>query len=393
MPRTVVAGIVLASMATLAQSQAPERRRNEYRANAGTAAAPRLVSPEVSAGRHITFRFRAPKASEVNLLFGAWNPKPQPLTKDSNGVWSITVGPVDPEIYTYSFQVDGARMLDIANRELKNGARGMDASVVEVPGAPPRFDELRAVPHGAIHVRSYMSTPLKRLRELYVYVPPEYDANRTRRFPVLYLRHGSGDTEANWSVDGRAGVILENLIAERKAVPMIIVMPNGDTDGSWGGGSSPEGIELLGKELLGDIIPFIEKSYRVAPGRENRAITGLSMGGGQAFTIGLKNLDLFAWVGQFSSGLVSAVGFDVTKHVPGIFQDPAATNRKLRLLYLACGTDDPRYPGQLDLVDAFKSHNIRQEFHDTPGGHEWKVWRHLLADFLQRLFKDSQSPS
>ena len=126
---------------------------------------------------------------------------------------------------------------------------------MEVPGNPPRFDEVQAVPHGALHIRTYLSTPLKKQRQLYVYTPPEYDTEPDRRFPVLYLRHGSGDTEENWSDTGRAGVILDNLIAERKAVPMIIVMPNGDTDGTWAGGSSPEGIEMLGQELLADIIP------------------------------------------------------------------------------------------------------------------------------------------
>ena len=183
-------------------------------------------------------------------------------------------GPVQPEIYTYVFQVDGVRTLDMANPNLKNG-RALDASVVEIPGSPARFDEVRDVPHGAIHIRAYTSTPLKRQRTMYVYVPPGYDTATARRFPVLYLRHGSGDTEANWSLDGRAGVILDNLLAQRKAVPMLIVMTNGDTDGTWGGGSGPEGIEMLGKELLGDVIPFVEKNYGVAADRDHRAIAGL----------------------------------------------------------------------------------------------------------------------
>ncbi|MCC6365624.1 MAG: esterase [Bryobacterales bacterium] len=336
--------------------------------------------------RHITFRIRAPKAAEVTLSFGAWQPAPQPMQKDNNGVWSITIGPVEPEIYTYTFTVDGVRMLDMANPHLKTGT-GLDASVVEVPGSPPRFDEVRNVPHGAIHIRSYPSTPLKRLRGLYVYVPPNYDTEPGRKFPVLYLRHGGGDNEANWSEDGRAGVIIDNLLAARKAVPMLIVMTNGMTDGTWAGGSSAQGMEILAKELFEDVIPLVEKNYRVLPGRENRAITGLSMGGGQAFTIGLRNLDRFAWVGEFSSGLVSEVGFDIDKQVPGFLADAESVNRKLRMFWLGCGSDDPRFPGQLDLVDLLKKHNIRHEFHSTPGGHEWKVWRHLLAAFLQEVFR------
>jgi enterochelin esterase family protein len=374
---------ILIATAALAQNPAP--RRNTYRAGRSSPA-PRLISPEVHPDRHITFRIRAPKAAEVTLSFGAWQPAPQPMQKDNNGVWSITIGPVEPEIYTYTFTVDGVRMLDMANPYLKTGT-GLDASVVEVPGSPPRLDEVQDVPHGAIHIRSYPSTPLKRLRGLYVYVPPNYDTEPGRKFPVLYLRHGGGDNEANWSQDGRAGVILDNLLAARKAVPMLIVMTNGMTDGTWAGGSSAQGMEILAKELFEDVIPLVEKNYRVLPGRENRAITGLSMGGGQAFTIGLRNLDRFAWVGEFSSGLVSEVGFDIDKQVPGFLADAESVNRKLRMFWLGCGSGDPRFPGQLDLVDLLKQHNIRHEFHSTPGGHEWKVWRHLLAAFLQEVFQ------
>jgi enterochelin esterase-like enzyme len=169
---------------------------------------------------------------------------------------------------------------------------------------------------------------------------------------------------------------------------MIIVMPNGDTDGSWAGGSSPEGIEMLTQELLKDIIPMIDRTYRVAPGRENRAITGLSMGGGQAFTMGLKHMDLFAWVGEFSSGLVSDTEFHLDKYLPGFLDHPDDINRKLKLLFLSCGTEDPRYLGQLDLVDTLKQHDIRHVWYPTPGVHEWKVWRHGLAEFAQKVFQE-----
>jgi enterochelin esterase family protein len=308
------------------------------------------------------------------------------MTKDDTGLWSITVGPLEPEIYEYSFMVDGARVLDVANPLLKTG-RQVSANLLDVPATPPRFDQEQNVPHGAIHIHTYTSTPLKQRRQLYVYTPPQYDSERARRFPVVCLRHGSGDDESTWSIEGRAGVILENLIAERKAVPAIIVMTNGDTDRTWAGGSSPEAIDLLARELLGDVIPLVEKTYRTAPGRDSRAIVGLSMGGGQAFTIGLKNLDQFAWVGEFSSGLISAADFQLSKHIPGLLEDSAATNRRLKLLYLACGTDDPRINGQLNLVDQLKAHQIRHIWFPTPGAHEWKVWRHALADFLQKTFR------
>src|SRR5579871_1888767 len=371
--------------AGLLAAQDTPRPKNTYHSNGGVSAAPRLVSPEVRPDRTIVFRLRAPEAVKVSLSFSG----SKLMSKDDAGVWSITVGPVEPEIYQYNFVVDGVRILDPGNPNLKNG-RAIDASIVEVPGNPPRFDELQSVPHGALHILTYPSTPLKHLRKLYVYTPPQYDSEPSRRFPVLYLRHGSGDNEENWSDTGRAGVILDNLIAQHKAAPMIIVMPNGDTDGSWAGGSSPEGIELLTQELLTDIIPMIDRTYRVAPGRENRAITGLSMGGGQAFTIGLRHLDLFAWVGEFSSGLVSDTEFKIEKHLPGFVDHPDDINRKLRLLFLSCGTNDPRFPGQLDLGDTLKQHGIKYVWYPTPGVHEWKVWRHALADFAQRVFQEER---
>jgi enterochelin esterase family protein len=376
---------VIATFATLAAAQDAPRPKNTYHSSGGASAAPRLVSPEVRADRTIVFRLRAPDAAHVSLMFAG----SKPMAKDAGGIWSATVGPVEPEIYQYNFVVDGVRILDPGNPNLKNG-RAIDASVVEVPGNPPRFDELQAVPHGALQIRTYLSTPLKRPRKLYVYTPPQYDSEPNRRFPVLYLRHGSGDNEENWSDTGRAGVILDNLIAKRKAAPMIIVMPNGDTDGTWGGGSSAEGIEMLGQELLTDIIPMIDRTYRVAPGRENRAITGLSMGGGQAFTIGLKHMDLFAWVGEFSSGLVSDTEFHLDKHLPGFLDHPEDVNRKLKLLFLSCGTEDPRYPGQLDLADNLKAHGIQYIWYPTPGVHEWKVWRHALAEFAQKVFQEAR---
>jgi enterochelin esterase-like enzyme len=372
---TIASGCLLAAQDT-------SRPKNTYHSSGGASAAYRLVSPEVRPDRTIIFRLRAPEAARVTLSFAG----SKPMVKDDAGVWSATVGPLEPEIYTYTYIVDGVRIIDPANPSVKSG-RSPDASIVEIPGNPPRFDELQPVPHGALHIRTYLSTPLKRPRKLYVYTPPQYDNESGRRFPVLYLRHGSGDNEETWSGTGHAGVILDNLIAQRKAVPMLIVMPNGDTDGSWAGGSSPEGIEMLTRELTGDILPMIERTYRVAPGRENRAITGLSMGGGQAFTMGLKHLDLFAWVGEFSSGLVSDKDFRLEKHLPGFVDDPDTVNRKLKLLFLSCGTEDPRYIGQLDLAGTLKRHNIRYVWYPTPGVHEWKVWRHALSEFVQKVFQ------
>ena len=309
------------------------------------------------------------------------------MVKGPGGIWSITLGPFDPEIYNYSFLIGGATVIDSANKLQKTGL--FPASLLDVPANPPRFDQIQNVPHGTLQIRSYASTPYKKQRSLYVYLPPQYDREPSRRFPVLYLRHGNGDDESAWTIEGRAGVILENLIAEHKAVPMIVVMPYGESGGS--GGSTPEGFAALGKELLDDVIPLVETNYHALAGRDNRAIAGLSMGGGQAFTIGLEHLDQFAWVGEFSSGLVSDADFRIEKYLPGLTENVPSVNRRLGLLFLSCGSEDPRYQGHLDLMDALSRYKIRHEWYSTPGAHEWKVWRHSLREFLPRLFLSSRA--
>jgi enterochelin esterase family protein len=374
--------VVLLAAALGSAQTAPPRKNTYASPGASAPAAPRLVSPEVHPDRTVTFRLRAPKASEVALSLNG----SKPMTRDEAGLWTITIGPLEPEIYEYSFTVDGARVLDTANTSLKIG-QNVGSNLLDVPGNPPRFDEVQNVPHGAIHIRAYTSTPLKQPRHMYVYVPPQYDSEPRRSFPVLYLRHGSGDDESTWSGQGRAGVILENLIAQKKSVPMLIVMTNGDTDRSWAGGSSDQAMDTLGRELFTDVMPIIEKNYRVIPNRENRAIAGLSMGGGQAFTIGLRNPDRFAWVAEFSSGLLSANTFKLSQHIPGLLEKPAAANQRLKLLYLSCGTEDPRINGHLDLVDTLKAAKVNAVWFPTPGVLEWKVWRHALADLMPRLFQ------
>ncbi|MCC7175964.1 MAG: esterase [Bryobacterales bacterium] len=347
----------------------------------------RLVSPELHPDRTITFRFRAPKAGEVTLQFSESDPKPRAMTRDQEGVWSVTVGPVEPEIYTYSFNVDGVKVIDLGNPVAKIGA-AIDASVLEVPGAPPRFDELQNVPHGSVNIHTYTSTTLNQQRGLYVYVPAEYYRQGNRRYPVLYLWHGGGGAELDWSRDGRAGVILDNLIAQKRAVPMIVVMPNGAFGGGPGGGRNYDAAE---KETVNDIIPFIEKTYRTLTGRENRAIAGLSAGGGISINVGLKRLDAFAWVGQFSSGMFGGVAgyppFDAEQVSPGFYKDPAATNKRLKLLYFSCGTEDPRMPFQTKAAEEMRARRINLVFRSFPGVHEWKVWRHSLADIAPLLFR------
>lgn len=360
----------------------------------------RIISPEVSPDRRITFRISAPKANEVSVRFAEGAPKDHPMTKGEDGVWSLTLGPVEPEIYNYSFLIDGVKTIDLANPVMKVGA-AIDASVVEVPGDPPRFDQVQPVPHGSINIHTYPSTVSKTQRGLYVYVPPDYYAQPARRFPVLYLWHGGGGAEQDWSRDGRAGVILDNLIAQKKAVPMLIVMPNNvsgtPAPGITGNAAAPAtgaggaNYPLLKRELLDEIIPFVARNYRTVENRESRAIAGLSAGGGTTMNAGLSSLDSFAWIAEFSSGIFggsAAYGqFDLDKIAPGFYNDPAAVNKKMKLFYMSCGTEDPRMPFQKKALEDFVSHKIKVTFAEFPGAHEWKVWRHSLADLAVKLFR------
>ena len=391
----VILSLAAVSAVSLALAQAQQPA-------AGGAPPRRLVSPEVQPDRKITFRIAAPKAAEVQLRFSEGGPQTHPMTKGDDGVWSVTIGPVEPETYTYSFLVDGLKVLDMTNPDIKLGL-AIDASVVEVPGAPPRFDQLQNVPHGSVNIHSYLSTAQDRQRAMYIYVPPQYYTEPSRKFPVFYLWHGGGGVESDWSRDGRAAIILDNLIAEKKALPMIIVMPNNnvlvrDQGGAFGSSS------VLEKEVMNDIIPFVEKHYRVLTGRNNRAIAGLSAGGGTTMNVGMRRLDMFAYLGEFSTGLFGGTGpapgaaapagggtgygvYDPEKVAPGMFQNLVSPAKKLKLFWMSVGTEDPRVPFQKKALAEFQSHGIQPIFKTYPGAHEWKVWRHSLAEFAPLLFK------
>ena len=365
-----------------------------------TAGAPAAIaparSPEVHGDRRITFRVAAPSAKEVSLRFDEGNVQTHAMTRDSAGVWSVTIGPVEPELYVYNFVVDGLRVLDLANTNLKSGT-ALSSNVVEVPGAPARFDETQNVPRGSVNIHAYKSSVQNGSRTMYVYVPDEYYTEKSKRYPVLYVYHGGGGMEADWVRDGRAAVILDNLIAAKKAVPMIVVMPNNNLVSPAAGGRAaapgpPPSAATLARELLTDIIPFIESRYRVAANRESRAIAGLSAGGGTAFPTGLNNLDTFAAVGEFSSGMfggtggvTTAVGADVI--VPGLFTNAAQKAARLKLLYMSCGTEDPRMPFQKQTFDDLTRNGFKPVFMSFAGAHQWKVWRYSLNDFAPRLFR------
>lgn len=345
---------------------------------------PRIKSPIINDDLSITFSIKAPEASKVELNFQMKN---FPMNKDAEGVWSATIGPVEPEMYTYSFSVDGLKVLDPANPEMQVG-QAPDFSLVNVPGNPLRFDELQDVPHGAVHIHKYYSTTQNVNRKLLVYTPPGYKPNK--KYPVFYLRHGGGGNETSWYVEGCAANILDNLYAEKRAVPMIVVMTNGNVEKQTEGGAyGEEGIQIMADELFNDVLPLIEKEYRVYNDQQHRAIGGLSMGGGQSFYVGLNNVDKFDWIGVFSSGIfggIPGVEFKAEEEIPGILTKSSYFNRELKLFYMSCGEQDPRMEFTNKVVDQFKASNLNVKFETFEGTHEWKVWRHSLRNYLQLLF-------
>jgi enterochelin esterase family protein len=333
---------------------------------------PKFVSAEVHPDRKITFRFAAPTASEVQVNFGD---KIYPTNKGKDGLWSATVGPFEPEIYEYSFLLGGANV---------------NAGMVEVPGAPPRIDEVQNVPHGSVTIHTYYSTVIGQSRGLYVYVPPQYHTELNRKFPVLYL--WNGQTEDEWTFKGRANVILDNLIAQKKVVPMIIVMPNNAVPQRYDASNLVTAIQE--KTLPSEIIPFVEKNYRVRRDRNDRAMAGLSFGGGTAFTLGMRHLDMFAYLAEFGSGIFGGASvkngyakYDPEKIAPGIYQNLVAPATRLKLFYMSVGTEDFRAPFQKAAFEDFQKHGIEPVFRTLPGAHEWKVFRDSLADVAPMLFK------
>jgi enterochelin esterase family protein len=382
-----VAAGLLAPTATAA-AQEPGARRT----------GPAVVSPEVAADRRVTFRLLAPEAKAVSVS-GDFGPDTE-LRKGGDGVWSATVGPLDPEMYVYFFTVDGVRLTDPNNPQVKIGyVTTTTTSLVTVPGSGPAFYDVQDVPHGEIRTLLYKSASNGTTRELTVYVPPGYDQARNRRYPVLYLLHGFANDHHSWHRYGRANDILDNLLAKGGLAPFLVVMPlgyggahvNGD-----GTGIAPEGAgafrgdpALYERDLLEDVIPMIDRKYRTIADRKHRAIVGFSMGGGQAGRYGLRHLDTFSTVGIMSAGLggggnAAAPGADP---VAALAADAAKANRELDLLWIACGKDDAAMKGAAALHEALGKAGIEHTFLETEGAHHWRVWRRYLRDLAPLLFK------
>jgi enterochelin esterase-like enzyme len=368
---------------------------------------PEAKYPCVYPDHRATFRVMAPDAQKIAVRIGG---KGFDMSKDSGGVWTVTTDPLVVGFHYYSLQADGATVADPSTMTFFGS--GWQNSGIEIPAPDADFYTLKQVPHGRVDQQRYFSNVTEKWRRCFVYTPPEYQASSKTRYPVLYLLHGWGEDETGWYRQGHVDAIMDNLIAAGKAKPMIIVMDNlnatkpgesgaifgarwlspapagaaGPSRGGRGGLAGFTGATFT-EVMLGDLIPTIEKQYRVLPGRENRAMAGLSMGGMQTFRTTLGNLDKFAYIGGFSGSCGGRGGtFDAKTTCDGAFADPATFNKKVKVLFLGIGSAEG--PGTRNFSEALTSAGIHNVYFESPGtAHEWLTWRRCLEDFAPRLFR------
>ena len=384
-------GIAVATLAALALTVATPASAQTTKSPDATHAvaaflAARIVSPQVHADDKVTFRFLDPNAHEVKLaLEGS---APVPMQKNDRGLWTVTVGPLAPEYYGYSFLADGVMLMDPSNPLIKPNLL-TPQNMVFVPGPASLPWQTNDVPHGVIHEHFYHSNVVGDNRNFYVYTPPGYSPRGKTRYPVLYLLHGYSDAADAWTAVGRANVILDNLIAQHKAVPMIVVMPLGYGAPQILTANSPLSHDALIEEnsqkfteaLFEEVMPRVERDYRVLRGPAHTAIAGLSMGGGEALYAGLNHLKTFGWIGGFSAAMLP----HLNQEFPGL---NASVNSRLHLLWVACGEQDPLVGKfNVELRAWLKSRGVRFVQIETPGMHAWMVWRGNLAAFVPLLFR------
>ena len=382
---------------------------------------PQVVSPEVNADRSVTVRLLAPKATQITvtgeILNGA---QPAAMTKGEDGVWTATLPAVPPDVYTYAFNVDGVNTPDPRNPWVKLVSGTGLASQVEVPGDGLQFWDSKPVPHGLVQIVTYESKSLNATRQAYVYTPPDYNRGNTR-YPVLYLLHGGGDLDPGWSMTGRAHIIMDNLIAEKKARPMVVVMPVARGGGSLGLGPSgmspgikaagnvtpgggargaggpgapagapaappqPATLQAFAQDFIGDLMPTIEKTFRVSTRPEDRAIAGLSAGGAATVNTAFSRPELFRYVVIMSAG----AGQNVEALYPKLFANNAAAAKQWKLLWVSAGDQDFALNGTKALDEVLTKNGVKHPLTIRKGyRHEWRLWRQDLWEFAPLLFQD-----
>jgi len=357
---------------------------------------PFVVSPQILPDKKVTFRYLAPFAKEVKLggsQFGAVN---LPMTKDSIGIWSVTVGPIRPDIYPYSFVVDGVTVMDPANEDYFPNER-FKASLVDVPGFTPTIHAMRDVPHGSVNYEYYPSID-GTTGSLVIYTPPGYDKDPSKKYPVFYLISGTTDTEETFFKVGHTNLILDNLIAEGKAKPMIVVMPygnmeariaqqKGDAKPADPVRDSPDAITRMRRfeqDLTKNVITYVDKTYRTIPNRDNRAIGGFSRGGGQTLRTAFWNMDKFSWICAYSANLPSN---EMETSYASIVSNPENTNKQLKLLWVSVGNEDFLYNDVATFLNYLASKKINYKSLVTGGGHTWMNVKTYLTETSQLLFK------
>ena len=423
----MILGICVLAPLAFAQPGAAPAAAQPGRGGRG-AVGTQVISPEVAADRRVTFRILAAQAQNVRVTGGDMPalaggrgapgapaaPPPGQMTKADNGVWEVTLGPIDGGAYRYNFNVDGVTVIDPRNPSISESNNNV-WSLVYVPGAD--FMDTRQVPHGAVAAVTYYSTALSKFRRMHIYTPPGYELGKDK-FPVFYLLHGAGDCDDAWTSVGRAGFIVDNLIAAKKAKPMIIVMPAGHTSQTMGGrgaaGAAPApaggraqaapSLDEFGQDFVTDIMPYVEKNYRTVNDRAHRAIAGLSMGGSQTLNVAFAHLDKFAYIGVYSSGILGGGGRAAAApagaaaapapapqasweqtHLATL--DDAALKKGLKMVWFATGVDDGLIVNSKATVEMLKKHGFNATFKDSPGAHTWINWRNYLNEFAPQLFQ------
>lgn len=340
------------------------------------------IMPDLS----VVFEVKAPDAKQLQINLGNL----YDMEKDAEGVWSVQTEPQVPGFHYYSLVIDGVSVADPASQSFYG--TGKMSSAIDIPEKGIDFYEIKDVPQGQISSKYYFSKFTNSWRRLFVYTPSGYNENTREKYPVVYIQHGGGEDETGWTVQGKTDIILNNLIAEGKAKPMIVVISNGNVraPGGGAGGYSSAGMAAFKEEMTKNIVPFIDSNYRTLADAKNRALCGLSMGGGQSFYVGLESPDYFASVGVFSSGLFGGIRstseFDAEKEIPGLLSNSDKFNKQLDLFYISCGEQDMRIEHTKKAVGSMKENGLNVEFNSFPGDHEWQVWRKSIHDFAQRVF-------
>lgn len=336
--------------------------------------------PQILPNHHVVFRIKAADAKNVQIDLG----KKYDLVKDAEGYWTVTTDSIGEGFHYYSLLIDGIAVADPASESFYG--MGRMASGIEIPFSGGDYYAVKNVPHGDIRIKTYYSTVTNSWRSLYVYAPPGYDVNSSEKYPVLYILHGGGEDQRGWAMQGKTDMILDNLIAEKKAKPMLVVMPDANIGGS---GFGEDGLKMFENEMKQCIIPFIEKNYRVQNTAKSRALAGLSMGGINTLYTGIYNTDLFSYLGVFSSGwIVPSQNTLADAQYDYLKKNTAKINTNLKTLWISVGgKEDIAYNNCQKMLAKLDELKINHTYYDYPGGHTWPVWRNDLYNFAPLLFK------